>query len=223
MKMMLRPSSRSFARTPNSRSISGGDKAEVGSSRMMMRAPENSTRDSSTSCCTPIGKSPSRARGLMSSPRFLSCFGRALGHPPPGDDAQAVHGLAAEKDVLGDAQFRRDAELLMHHADAGRQARRASSGNELPCRRRASSLNRPTWTPAMIFIIVLLPAPFSPARPWISPAFSVKSTFRSAWTPPNDFEMSVSSSSAGAIAAFVEPLRSGTAPPSTACRRRWPW
>src|SRR6202044_1482546 len=52
------------------------------------------------------------------------------------------------------------------------------------------------WTPAMIFIIVLLPAPFSPARPWISPAFSVKSTFRSAWTPPNDFEMSVSSSSA---------------------------
>src|SRR6202046_1174141 len=51
-------------------------------------------------------------------------------------------------------------------------------------------------TPEMIFIIVLLPAPFSPARPWISPAFSVKSTFRSAWTPPNDFEMSVSSSSA---------------------------
>src|SRR5579871_4425220 len=48
----------------------------------------------------------------------------------------------------------------------------------------------------MIFIIVDLPAPFSPARPWISPAFSVKSTFRSAWTPPNDFEMSVSSSSA---------------------------
>src|ERR1700686_1112294 len=51
-------------------------------------------------------------------------------------------------------------------------------------------------TPEMIFIIVLLPAPFSPARPWISPAFSVKSTLRSAWTPPNDFEMSVSSSSA---------------------------
>src|SRR5215471_5682823 len=52
------------------------------------------------------------------------------------------------------------------------------------------------WTPAMIFIIVLLPAPFSPARPWIWPAFSVKSTPRSAWTPPNDFETSVSSSSA---------------------------
>src|SRR5271165_6921242 len=52
------------------------------------------------------------------------------------------------------------------------------------------------WAPAMIFIIVLLPAPFSPARPWIWPASSVKSTPRSAWTPPNDFETSVSSSSA---------------------------
>src|SRR5688572_19453775 len=46
----------------------------------------------------------------------------------------------------------------------------------------------------MIFIIVLLPAPFSPTRPWISPARSPKSTSRSAWTPPNDFEIPTSSS-----------------------------
>ena len=120
----LRAASR---RTPNSRSISGGDKAEVGSSRMMMRAPENSTRESSTSCCTPIGKSPSRARGSMSSPRFLSCSRAAPRHAPPGDDADTVHRLDAEKDVLGDGEFRRDAKLLMHHADAGREgvARRA--------------------------------------------------------------------------------------------------
>ena len=39
----------------------------------------------------------------------------------------------------------------------------------------------------MIFISVLLPAPFSPARPWISPTCSEKSTPRSACTPPNDF------------------------------------
>ena len=77
MKMMLRPLSRNFARTANRRSISGGDNAEVGSSRMMIRAPENRTRESSTSCCTPIGKSPSLARGLMSSPRFLSCIAAA--------------------------------------------------------------------------------------------------------------------------------------------------
>ena len=42
-----------------------------------------------------------------------------------------------------------------------------------------------SWcTPAMIFINVLLPAPFSPTRPWIWPAKSAKSTPRRASTPP---------------------------------------
>src|ERR687893_656027 len=54
----------------------------------------------------------------------------------------------------------------------------------------------------MIFIIVLLPAPFSPTRPWISPARRVKSTSRSAWTPPNAFEMPLSSSSAGLLSVM---------------------
>src|SRR5258708_9327690 len=55
---------------------------------------------------------------------------------------------------------------------------------------RPSSRNRPEnsgCTPAMIFISVLLPAPFSPTRPWISPADSAKSTPRSASTPPKAF------------------------------------
>src|SRR5215467_228076 len=50
-----------------------------------------------------------------------------------------------------------------------------------------SSRKRPEnsgCTPAMIFISVLFPAPFSPTRPWISPADSAKSTPRSASTPP---------------------------------------
>src|SRR6185295_15042031 len=47
----------------------------------------------------------------------------------------------------------------------------------------------------MIFISVLLPAPFSPTRPWISPAFRAKSTSFRAWTPPNVLEMPDSSSS----------------------------
>ena len=45
----------------------------------------------------------------MSSPG--SCLPRRpFGHPPPRDDSHAVHRLAAEKDILGDAQFRRDAD-----------------------------------------------------------------------------------------------------------------
>src|SRR6516162_7276134 len=59
-----------------------------------------------------------------------------------------------------------------------------------------SSRKRPensACTPAMIFINVLLPAPFSPTRPWISPAESAKSTPRSASTPPKALLMPSSS------------------------------
>src|SRR5271154_2107673 len=57
----------------------------------------------------------------------------------------------------------------------------------------------PAWTPAMIFISVLLPAPFSPATPWIEPGRSAKSTPRNAWTPPNALVTPVSSRRGGAI------------------------
>src|SRR6185312_7327665 len=63
-----------------------------------------------------------------------------------------------------------------------------------------SSAKRPeksACTPAMIFISVLLPAPFSPTRPWISPGNSVKSTPRSASTPPKAFVMPLSSRMGG--------------------------
>src|SRR4029077_11955920 len=59
-----------------------------------------------------------------------------------------------------------------------------------------SNMNRPensACTPAMIFISVLFPAPFSPTRPWISPAESAKSTPRRASTPPKAFVISFSS------------------------------
>src|ERR1700746_3508003 len=62
---------------------------------------------------------------------------------------------------------------------------------------RPSSMKRPEntgCTPAMIFISVLLPAPFSPTRPWISPGESAKSIPRRASTPPKAFVICVSSS-----------------------------
>src|SRR5271169_1897850 len=57
----------------------------------------------------------------------------------------------------------------------------------------------PAWTPAMIFISVLFPAPFSPATPWIEPGRSAKSTPRNAWTPPNALVTPLSSRRGGAI------------------------
>ena len=59
MKIRLLPSSFSLRSDRNRRSISGGDNAEVGSSRMMMLAPENSTRESSTNCSMPKSNQPS--------------------------------------------------------------------------------------------------------------------------------------------------------------------
>src|SRR5579862_1994261 len=59
-----------------------------------------------------------------------------------------------------------------------------------------SSMKRPEnsgCTPAMIFINVLFPAPFSPTRPWISPGESAKSMPRRASTPPKALVICVSS------------------------------
>src|ERR1700738_3252454 len=74
-------------------------------------------------------------------------------------------------------------------------AARASRADR-KCVSRPSSTKRPensVCTPAMIFISVLFPAPFSPTRPWISPAESAKSTPRSASTPPKAFVICCSS------------------------------
>src|SRR5215471_18414923 len=82
----------------------------------------------------------------------------------------------------------------------------SASRAERNCTGTPSSRMAPSYsacTPAMIFISVLLPAPFSPTRPWISPAFRAKSTSLRACTPPNDLQMPDSSSS-------------GTPPASTA-------
>ena len=45
------------------------------------------------------------------------------------------------------------------------------------------------WIPARILTSVLLPAPFSPTRPWISPGTNVSDTSSRAWVAPNRFEI----------------------------------
>src|SRR5262249_46399823 len=55
----------------------------------------------------------------------------------------------------------------------------------------------------MIFISVLLPAPFSPTRPWISPGRSSKSTPRSASTPPKVLPIPFSSRRGEALSGMT--------------------
>ncbi len=117
MNTMLCPASRSRRSKPNSRSISGGESADVGSSRIIMRAPENSTRATSTSCCRPSGRPPILARGSTSIPRFAKCSRGAAPHRAPVDQPEPADGLRAEMDVLRHAQFGHHGQFLVHHAD----------------------------------------------------------------------------------------------------------
>src|SRR5215217_2096782 len=87
----------------------------------------------------------------------------------------------------------------------------SASRGERKCTGRPSIAMRPSYwpcRPAMIFISVDLPAPFSPTRPWISPARSTKSTSRKAATPPNDLEMPRSSSGGAASSVMLNRYRS---------------
>ena len=102
MKTMLRPLARTPRSTSNRRCTSGGDRAEVGSSRMTMRAPENSTRASSISCCRPIASEPMRAPRIDVDAEVGEMPARAIHHGAPVDDA-APRRLLAEIDVLGHA------------------------------------------------------------------------------------------------------------------------
>ena len=71
------------------------------------------------------------------------------------------------------------------------------------------------WTPARIFTRVLLPAPFSPTSPWISPArMSIETSVRAA-VAPKRFEMPRSSTrGAGAAAAGTVTRRPRSRPGS---------
>ena len=85
------------------------------------------------------------------------------------DLAKPVGDLAGGEDVLGDRQIAEQVELLEHHADATRSRASPDDANETSS---PSSRMRPCVgfsTPAMIFISVDLPAPFSPTSTLTAP------------------------------------------------------
>ena len=70
--MTLCPCRASSRTNSNRRSVSLGERAEVGSSMMSTWAPEVMTRAISTNWCTPRGYSSSRLRTSRENPRLLS-------------------------------------------------------------------------------------------------------------------------------------------------------
>ena len=87
-------------------------------------------------------------------------------------------GIAAphrQREVLGDGEFVHEEEVLVDDADAFAVVDRCR------CRRVSS--------PAAIDISVVLPAPFSPTRPTISPGAKSRETSSTAMFAPKRFVM----------------------------------
>ena len=106
MKMMLRPLSRS-RRSTAEQPLDLGRRQRRG--RLVedddARARKTARATSSTSCCTPIGKSPMARPRIDVEPEVVQLLGGSRGHPPPVHEAEPVDRLGAEKDVLGDAEL----------------------------------------------------------------------------------------------------------------------
>jgi hypothetical protein len=133
--------------------------------------------------------------------------------------------LAAEKDVLGDGQIGRDAQFLMHHADTGRErvARRTKAhlmpvetklarviamhaGDDLHQRRLAGAV---LADETMDLAGLEHEADIAQGR-------DAAEGFR-------DAQKLDDRPHGPDVPSCHHGLRSGNDPPSTACRRHWPW
>ena len=220
----------------NRRSTSGGDSAEVGSSRMMMRAPENSTRASSISCCRPIGSAPMRrARIDVDAEARRGARARLARHARASRRCRAaLTGCLPRIDVLGDRQVGHDRSAPDAPCRCRRPARRAA---ERKCTGRPSS--------AHLALVIGVHAGDDLHQRRLAGAVLADQTMDLAGAQR---EVDVAQrrrrrrttsrcrSSAQPVAADGDPdagsfdglarharLRSGSDPPSTACRRRSPW
>src|SRR5690606_7694713 len=86
----------------------------------------------------------------------------------------------------------------------------ATSGSLISTRRPAMEMcpESGVTRPVRIFMSVLLPAPFCPSRPWISPRWTLRQTLSHATTGPNRLVISVSSTAGTATVAVAVPATS---------------
>ncbi len=166
---------RTGARSPRSLS------AEFGSSRISTRGRSSSTRQSSTSCRSPMPQAADDGVRVGTSGRSRRSIGRALRSHRGAIDQPEARRLAVGEQVGQHRAVREEAQLLVDDADAGARAS-ARRRRARTARRRAGSSPRVGRTaPARIFISVDLPAPFSPTTAWTVPATTSRSTPASAW------------------------------------------
>ena len=128
-----------------------------------------------------------------------------LGDPVAQRPAAHAVELAEEDEVLAGGQVRVDRQVLGHVADGGLgrgRARDRSAGRRRRPRRRPG-----VRRPQIIEIVVVLPAPFGPSRPYVSPGAISKPTPSTASRSPNRFTRPVQLSIGAS--GVVEAGRSG--------------
>ena len=151
----------------------------------------------------------------------LQLRGGLARHPLPRDEPERADRLRAEKDVLRDGEIGRDAELLMHHADPGgaRVARRAE-------------VNRLAVDPHFAGVAGVDAGDDLHQRALAGAVLARDAVDRARPQREIDAPQRVDAAERlGDSRQFQARrrhlpalrLRSGTAPPSRPCRRRWAW
>ena len=120
MKTMAFPASLSWRMVPISSSVSCGVSTAVGSSKTSTSASRESALMISTRCCTPTGRSSMTESGVHVEAELLGDLRDPLARGVEVEGAGEAGGLVAEHDVLGDREDGDEHEVLVHHADAGR-------------------------------------------------------------------------------------------------------
>ena len=165
MKIIATPRFCSDFIRSNRCSVSSGVSAAVGSSRMMTRASLSTARAISTICRLAADSEPASCDGIDVEVQPLQHL--------PGGIADLAHrierALAAEHHVLGHGQLRHQAGFLVDHGDAEAAGILRRGEVDRLRHRCCSTPSDGATTPAISLQSVDLPAPFSPARAWISP------------------------------------------------------
>ena len=134
MKTMLRPASRNRRSRPNSRSTSGGESAEVGSSRMMMRAPEKQHARDFHELLQTERQAAHRRRADRHRCRDLRDARLRSGAWPASRSTRSrCTGCAPRWTFSATLRSRHDRQFLMHHADpAGARITRRGETDRSP-------------------------------------------------------------------------------------------
>ena len=146
-----------------------------------MSASRNSALTNSTRCCSPTERSPTVASGSTASPyrsARASIWRRAVSKSRNAPLVTSLPKMMFSATVNTGMSWKCWWTMPMPRSMASPESSKCTCS---PRTRMVPLSGR--YSPNTMFIRVLLPAPFSPSRQWISPWFRVRLTLSLATTP----------------------------------------